>query len=92
MQEYSNSKCDFDNIFYNEQEMWDNIARRTPSNSSWDPYCRLGASSYTYEEARQVIKSHVNTQYSLHSDTHIVVYAETCSDEDGTYYKIYMLR
>ena len=100
MQEYSRQKSKpfIDSIYadcgYSSAEELMSIMERemTPNNSSWDNPERYYAKVWTYSDITVRLKNTVDAQYSAYPDVHIVVYAEKCSDEDGVYWKMYMLR
>lgn len=82
LQEYSNSKCNFDLLFYTEGEMWERIGRKTPSNSSWN-----GADFFTpkvtYDYALELIKESIDFTYQQNPNCHIVIYAQWCPNGKG---------
>ena len=83
LQQYSNETCDFDAIFYTEQEMWDNIATRNLDNSSWGtPYTVLPDTYSSCDELYGVVKGGIKDLYGRigNDQAHIVVYQQWHGD------------
>ena len=83
LQQYSNEHCDFDAIFYNEQEMWDNIATRNLDNSSWGTPDTVSPDTYSsYDELYRKVKGHIDDLYRVigKDQAHIVVYQQWHGD------------
>ena len=83
LQQYSNETCDFDAIFYTEQEMWDNIATRNLDNSSWGTPDTVSPDTYSsYDELYRKVKGHIDVLYDRigKDQAHIVVYQQWHGD------------
>ena len=83
LQQYSNEQCDFDAIFYTEQEMWDNIATRNLDNSSWGTPDTVSPDTYdSYDELYRKVKGHIDDLYRIigKDQAHIVVYQQWHGD------------
>ena len=83
LQQYSNETCDFDAIFYTEQEMWDNIATRNLDNSSWGTPDTVSPDTYSsYDELYRKVKGHIDDLYRIigKDQAHIVVYQQWHGD------------
>ena len=83
LQQYSKEACDFDAIFYNEQEMWDNIATRNLDNSSWGTPDTVSPDTYSsYDELYRKVKGHIDVLYDRigKDQAHIVVYQQWHGD------------